>query len=102
MVAPARGHARAREPVVEPHAPSPHTPAHPQRVELRLAHALDAAREHELRGACLNEHARDGDRLQTGAAAPVELEARNVDRETCVERRDASDRGRLAVRVALA
>ena len=50
----------------------------------------------------LDAHARVEHRLQPGAAAAVHLQARHVDREAGVERRDAAQRGGVATGVRLA
>ncbi len=95
-------YARAREAIVQLGTARAGAPAQRDRVQLRLAHALGAAGEHELGRARLNAHRRVDHRLQPGAAAAVDLEPWSLDRQAGVERRDAADRRRLAVRVALA
>ena len=99
---PAGIHPRAREPVGELDAAALDAPADAHRVELGLAHAVDSAGQDELGGAGLDLHAAEHDRLQPRAAAAVELQAGHLDAEARVERGDAADRRRLAVRIALA
>src|SRR5699024_2803850 len=48
-------------------------------VELHLAHRLDAAGDHEVHAAGGDLECAGDDRLESGAAAPVELHARHVD-----------------------
>ena len=89
----------------DPRAPDSaalHAPAHAGGVELRLAHALRATGQHELGGPRLDLHAGEHHRLQPGAAAAVDLQPGDLDRQAGVERRDTPQCGRLAVRVALA
>ena len=52
-----RGHPRAGEAIVQGDARRPGAPAHPGGVELGLAHALRAAREHEVADPGLDLHA---------------------------------------------
>ena len=71
--------------------PAARAPARLRRVELDLAHALGAAGDDQLAGAGLHLHRRVDDRLQAGAAAPVELQPGDLDREA---RRRGRRRGR--------
>ncbi len=97
----AGGHAGAHEPILEHRAARSRAPAQRDRVELRLAHALGAAGEHQVGSACLHLHTRLDHRLQPRAAAAVDLKAGHIHRQAGVERRDSSERGRLGVGVAL-
>ncbi len=101
VVPPPGRHARAGEPVFQPRAPRPHAPAQLGGVQLDLAHALRAPRQHELGGAGLHLQAAVEHRLQGGAAAAIDLHPRNLHRQSRVQRRDAPDRGGLAVGIAL-
>ncbi len=96
------GHARAHQAIVEHRPARPRAPAQPCRVELHLAHALRAAGQHKVGGAGLHLHARLDHRLETRAAAAVDLDPGHLDWEPRVERRDAPERRRIAVGVALA
>ncbi len=102
MLAPSRRHTRTREAVFQAQPACLDAPAHTAHVELGLAHALRAACEHELRDARLHLHTTEHDRLKPRTTATVELHSRRLDRQTGVERGDATECGRLAVGVALA
>jgi hypothetical protein len=60
----ARVHARAFESILQPDRAALHAPARPRGIELGLAHAVDAARQHELGGPRLYLHAAVQHRLQ--------------------------------------
>ena len=81
--------------------PAVGAPAHRVHVELDLAHALDAAGEDDVGDAGLHLHSGEADRLEAGAAAAVELEARHLHRQAGGQRGDAADGGRLPVGVAV-
>jgi hypothetical protein len=87
---------------VQGHARALDAPAHLGGVERDVAHALGAARDHQLLPAAAHLQAGYEHRLQPGAAAPVDLHAGHRHGQARVERDDAADRGRLAVRVAVA
>ena len=97
-----RALAAALEAVVQRHRAGARAPAHVGRVVLDVAHALDAAGEHDVGGAGLHHHRRVDDGLQAAAAAAVELHAGHVDRQAGLQRDPAADAGRLAVGVATA
>ena len=96
----ARVVARLREPVEQGGRPAG-VPAHVGHVVLGLAHALRTAGQHEVGPAGRDLHARVQHRLETRAAASIDLQARDRDVEARVEGRDAADRGGLAVGVPL-
>jgi len=101
MIDPAGVHARPFETILELESPGLHAPAWPGRVELGLAHAVDAARQHQLGGAGAHLHTPVQNRLQPRAAAPVDLQAGHLHGQPGVERGHAADRRRLAACVAL-
>ena len=68
-------------------------PAHVRHVVLGLAHALRATGQHEVGPAGRDLHAGVQHRLETRAAASVDLQAGHRDVEARVQRRDAADRG---------
>ena len=93
--------ARPGEPVEQRDRAAAGAVAQRGRVVLDLAHALRTAGDHEVRHAALHLHRAVHHRLQPRAAPTVQLEAGRLDRQPGVERRDAADGRRLAVRVAL-
>ena len=68
---------------------------------LDVAHALDAARQHDVGGAGLDHHGSGDDGLQAAAAAPVDLEPRHAHGQACLEGGPPADARRLAARVGL-
>ena len=76
VVGAAGGDAAADQAVLEHRAAGAGAPAQRGRVELGLAHALGAAGQHEVGGPGLHLHRRVDHRLQPGAAAAVDLQAR--------------------------
>src|SRR5580658_8577132 len=89
-------HPPARQPVVHGHRAGAGARAHVERIVFDVAHALDAAGHHHVGRAGLHHHGGVDHRLQTRAAAPVELVAGRLDRKVGRQRRPAGDAGRLA------
>ena len=58
------GHAPPGEAVLEANASAAHPPAHAERVELGLAHALGASRKHQIGDPRLHLHGADHDGLK--------------------------------------
>ncbi|GAA3150778.1 hypothetical protein GCM10020255_111050 [Rhodococcus baikonurensis] len=67
-----------------------------------MAHRLGTAREDQVTATGLNLHDGLDDCLQSRPAPAIHLHAGNVDTQTGVQRRDASDRRSLTVRRSLA
>ncbi|GIX21159.1 MAG: hypothetical protein KatS3mg120_2835 [Erythrobacter sp.] len=92
----------AGEPVVQRHLAHPHPAAQIGGVVLDIRHALDPAGDHHVGGAGGHHHRRGGDRLHARAAAPIELEARHLERQAGRQPAPVPDRGGLAIAIALA
>ena len=70
----------AIQPVIELHRPGAGAVSHIGGVVFDIAHALHAAGEHDIGSPGLHRHRGVDDRLQTAAAAPVNLAAWHFDR----------------------
>ena len=81
-------------------APRP-APAHVRRVEHHVAHRFGTAGDDEIIVAARHLHARLDHRLQTGAAAAIDLHARHRHRQPRVQGDHPPDRGCLHARVAV-
>ena len=77
------------------------SPARLRRIDRRLAHRLDAARDREVTRSGLHLHHRVEDRLQAGAATSVDLGAPDRHREPGIERGYPGDGRRLGRGIAL-
>jgi hypothetical protein len=91
----------ARQPVPQHHIAQARPVAGLGCVVFDVRHALDPAREHAVGNAGLDHHRRSRDRLEARAAAPVELEAGNLDGHACRQPAPAPDRRRFAAAIAL-
>jgi hypothetical protein len=98
----AGGDAATVEAVHQVDAATVGSPADGGGVELGVAHALDAAGEHDIGDAGLHFHRRQADRLQAGAAAAVKLESGHLDGQASMQHGQAAHRGGFAVGVAVA
>ena len=96
-----RHHTATREAVVERHIAHTRAVAHRGGIVLHIAHALDAARDDDIGGACLHEHRGLDDGLQPRTTTAIQLEARHRNRQPRRQRRPAADGGRFARGIAL-
>src|ERR1700694_3932528 len=101
MVAPARGGAAPRQPVVHPDPTTGATPAHVGGIEGDIAHAFGAAGDNQIVVAVADLQTGRDDRLQTRSASPVDLHTGNRPRQSGIQRHHTSDRRRLAAGIAV-
>ena len=94
----AGGDPRASETILQARAAPAYSPAQLGRVELDLAHALDAPGDDQLGGPRLHLQACVDHGLQRRAAAAIDLHTRNLHPQSCVERGHPADRRSLSVR----
>ena len=96
-----RAFAPAIQSIVKLHRAGARTPAHVGRVVLDVAHALDAARDHDVGRTGLDHHGSGDDGLQSAAAAAIQLHTRHLDRQARLQRRPAAHARCFAVDVRL-
>ena len=94
--------AGAGQTVVEGYRAEAGAPAGLVAVELRAAHALDAAGDDNVRVICLHQHAGVQDGLQARGAAAVQLVAGHLDGQSGLEPRQAANGGVLTAGIAVA
>ena len=97
----ASGDPSAGEPIDERDGLGLDTPPQARGSKLGLAHRLRAPSEDHVAGSGRDLHAGRQDRLQAGAAAPINLLPGHSDAESGVKRRNSADRRGLAARCSL-
>ena len=87
--------------VVHSHVALAEAPTPVGGIKRRIAHRLSAARDNTVHSAGGDLHGRIDDRLQAGAATPVDLHAADFDRQARIERDHAAKRRRVHRRITL-
>jgi hypothetical protein len=93
--------ASALEPIVQAAHASPLSPTHVRGLVLHIAHALHTARKDYIGSPALNRGRCCQYSLQSPTTTPVDLHARNLDREACLECKPAAGAGCFPIGIRL-